>query len=253
MCCFSRPIIHVSRTNIFARTAPGGRQLLAYEMSLRAAEDLAMILPLPVAPGAGEDAVSFIDLSGYPKLFGDLAAAFPEPVVQAGPVPRGLVDLAKTLPVVAVGSFEASFVPTAGDFARLDARFRLPTEVWSLFPGYERFGFAVFKLKRGEHRVHPMAFSFPTARPEALFFPTVHIHDGAVHAEARFDHSLFCQWRGPLQTNPLDAKTGWRRSFRPAREYVNVEKSKGLIDPDDVLLQRRLQGSLPNRDIYLEA
>jgi hypothetical protein len=47
MCCFSRPVIDVSRTNIFARAAPEGRQYLADAMTLRAAEDLAMILPLP--------------------------------------------------------------------------------------------------------------------------------------------------------------------------------------------------------------
>ena len=53
MCCFSRPVDSVSATNIFARSGAGGRQLIAYSMTLRAGEDLAMILPLPIKPGSG--------------------------------------------------------------------------------------------------------------------------------------------------------------------------------------------------------
>jgi hypothetical protein len=36
MCCFSRPVIVVSATNIFARPAEGGRQFLIYSMNLKA-------------------------------------------------------------------------------------------------------------------------------------------------------------------------------------------------------------------------
>ncbi len=50
MCCFSRPVISVSQTRIFARSAEQGRQLLIYQMALNANQDLAMILPLPVPP-----------------------------------------------------------------------------------------------------------------------------------------------------------------------------------------------------------
>jgi hypothetical protein len=42
-------------------------------MQYRAAGELAMILPLPVPPGCGEDAVRFIDLSGHASFFADLA------------------------------------------------------------------------------------------------------------------------------------------------------------------------------------
>ena len=62
MCCFSKPVTHVSGTSIFARTAEAGRQFLVYSMSIEAKEDLAMVLPLPVKLGSDEKGVSFIDL-----------------------------------------------------------------------------------------------------------------------------------------------------------------------------------------------
>jgi len=193
MCCFSRPVQSVSATHIFARAGADGRQFLVYSMTLRTKEELAMVLPLPVKPGSGEKAVSFIDLKDYPDFFADLRKGFPEPLAQ--PTPGKTRSLGATpdekLEVVTVGNFEASFVPTIADFARLDERFRLPPGTWEKLPAYRDHGFAVFKLKSGEAKIHPMAFSFPRANPAELFFPTVHIHDGKVHERAKFDHVLY--------------------------------------------------------------
>ena len=72
MCCFSRPVISVSATNIFARAGEEGRQFLVYSMSIQAETDLAMILPLPVKQPAGEKDVMFIDLKGYADFFKDM-------------------------------------------------------------------------------------------------------------------------------------------------------------------------------------
>ena len=41
--------------------------------------------------------------------------------------------------------------------------------------------------------MHPMAMEFNTRHPDTLFFPTLHIHDGAVHAEEDYDHTLYFQ------------------------------------------------------------
>ena len=79
MCCFSRPVISVSGTNIFARATSPERQALVYSMVLNAREELAMILPIPVRLRSGEKAVRFINLEGYPDFFQDLEKAFPEP------------------------------------------------------------------------------------------------------------------------------------------------------------------------------
>ena len=126
MCCFSRPVQAVSATNIFARPGENGRQLLAYSMTLRAKEDLAMILPLPA--GSGEQAVTFINLNHYAGFFTDLRSGFPLPVAEAESLTTRSAHI--ELEVIQVGDFEASYVPTVADFSRLDERFRLPPETW---------------------------------------------------------------------------------------------------------------------------
>lgn len=251
MCCFSRPVRHVGATRIFARLTSAGRQALVYEMTIKADEDLAMVLPLPVPPGPAEDAVMFADLSGYPKFFEDLRKGFPVPpsrgpalgAEHAGP------PAAKALPVVVVGSFEASFVPRIEDFARLDERFRMPSGVWDRLPGYRAYGFAVFKLTKGEKRIHPMAFTFPAADPGRLFFPTVHVHDGEVRPKAGFDHELYAQ-AGPGDAKPY--LRGFEESPKSASEFVDVAKAKDLIAPDRHAYLKTLTGLLPNEDTWVK-
>jgi hypothetical protein len=148
------------------------------------------------------------------------------------------------LEVVQVGSFEASFVPTVNDFSRLDERFRLPANTWAQLPGYSDHGFAVFKLKSGNAKVHPMAFSFPRRDPNALFFPTVHIHDGKVHPKADFDHALYCQ----PSANAQPEIHGWEESYANACRFMQVDKAKGLILADQHCYRKELRGRLPNRD-----
>src|SRR5678816_3478262 len=195
MCMFSRNVRFVGGTKIFAKRS-GARQSLAYAMSVEMDEALAMVLPLPVPPSPPEDAVEFVDLKGYPKLFDDLANAFPVAAV-AGAYSQSLSrepPVKRALVVHDVGDFVASFVPTRKDFARLDARFRLDDGVFDRLPQYADWGFAVFQLKASKNRqdVHPMAFSFPS-REDGIFFPTVHVHHGQVEPEANFDHMLYCQ------------------------------------------------------------
>jgi hypothetical protein len=249
MCCFSRPVQSVSATHIFARSGAEGRQFLVYSMTLKTKEDLAMVLPLPVKPGSGEKAVTFIDLKDYPEFFTDMRKGFPEMMqVPGGTVTRRLgTPPPGKLAVVAVGNLEASFVPTVADFSRLDERFRLPPGTWDKLPAYRDHGFAVFKLKSGEAKIHPMAFSFPRTRPWELFFPTVHIHDGKVHERAKFDHVLYCQRGAVDQFNLLD----WEESFRPAAAFMRLNKAQGILDGGEHCYRRVLAGTLPHRDTVL--
>jgi hypothetical protein len=80
--------------------------------------------------------------------------------------------------VIAGGVLDASFVPALSDFERLDSRIRLRDSVWKQLPMDCDCGFAVFQLRAGNSRIHPMASSFKTRSPRALFFPTAHVHDG---------------------------------------------------------------------------
>ncbi len=247
MCCFSGRVQSVTGTKIFARAAGkrDARQFLVYEMTFAAADDLAMILPLPVPPRPREDAVRFVALDGYRELFEDLKKGFPEEVSRGNGLAMGFAPqpvAGKRLAVVEVGDFEASFVPTLDDFDRLDARFVIPRATWDAVPAYHDFGFAVFKLKRGRRAVHPMAFTFPRRDPSRLFFPTVHIHDGVVHETAAFDHALYCQ---------RDAPFDWRASTGAARDFVDASRAKGIVDGAAPVYLRELRGAFLNEDVYV--
>lgn len=251
MCCFSKNVTSVSSTKIFARLLPNKRQALIYSMLLDTPDDVAMILPIPVAAGSGEDAVEFHALDAYPEVFTHLEALFPKrPIATRESMPAaGGEPKSKPLKVVEVGSFNASFVPTVKDFGRLDEQFRLPDAVWSKIGAYSKYGFAVFKLRKGNSKVHPMAFDFPTALEGKLFFPTVHIHDGAVHARAEFDHILYAQ---PGHDRGVDIHQ-WEESEALASREVSIQRAKGLVAGSAHVYKRRMFGKLKNEDVIVAA
>lgn len=257
MCCFSvaRPVgwlarwrtprVHVSRTNLFARRIAPGVQALAYGMDLTTTRELAMVLPLPVAPGTDEAGVTFVDLSAHPRMFDELAQLFALPAPQAkraGPISRS----APPLPVHAVGAFVASYVPTRAAFARLDPRFRIPEVLFDAVPHYADHGFAVFQLAPGKVTVHPMALRFPTRAPDRLFFPTVHVHDGRFHTRAAFDHALYYQTPGPtVGAGPAPRDADASSVLAPTITYA------GLVSPGQPVLRRTLRATLPNADTWI--
>ena len=247
MCCFSKSVKMVADTNIFARAGEKGRQFLVYSMKVTADEPLAMILPIPTPKASAEDAVTFINLEKYPNFFDEMETGFPERTKNG----RGLglsLDAAggEKLKVVAVGSFVASFVPAQKDFARLDEQFKLPGNVWDKLPQYKDWGFAVFQLKKGEQKVHPMAFEFPRANPKHLFFPTVHIHDGTVKSKAKFDHMLFCQFTAG-ETEPH-----WEESPQPADFFMKkLDEAKGIVAGKAHVYRKIMKGMLKNEDVLV--
>lgn len=245
MCCFSGAVNAVTNTNIFARLTGADAQYLVYEMTVDAPAELAMILPLPVPKNSPEEAVRFLNLEAYPEFFRDLNRAFPVWLTRS--FSAGPARVAAPLRVVSVGSFDASFIPSQADFARLDARFRLPDQVWQKLPVYEDYGFAVFQLKPGAMTVHPMAFTFPTKEPDRLFFPTIHIHDARVHRKAKFDHSLYCQ-----TVNDPPRPWRWERSKDSLASFVALKKTQGILDPARACYKLRLQGAYKNQDVWLE-
>ena len=248
MCCFSKPVKLVADTNIFARAGEQGRQFLVYSMTVGAPEDLAMILPIPVPTNSKEDAVKFLNLEKYPEFFADLRSGFPVPLPKEARNSRGLPTKAEPPPLkkVEVGSFVASFVPAIKDFSRLDAEFRLPTDVWDKLPQYKDWGFAVFQLKKGEKKIHPMAFDFPRRDPMFLFFPTVHIHDGSVPEKAKFDHMLFCQLSGG------EMVSDWEESTQHAESFVKkLGEAKGIVEAKAHVYRKTMRGMLKNQDTVI--
>ena len=248
MCCFSGPVSSVTNTRLFARWLPEAkppRQLIAYQMHYRAKREVAMLLPLPVPKNSPEDAVKFLDIHKVPELFERLEKLYAQGKISLSPAPESYGGRSNTLEIVKVGSFEASFVPGQADFSRLDARFRIQDTVWKKLPQYEDWGFAVFKLRKDATTVHPIGFSFPNVQPrQGLFFPTVHIHDGKVHSEEEFNHTLYCQtpsgYHGPK---------GWEESEKLPASLGKLEDA-GLLDRTGHVYRRSLSGILPNQDTY---
>lgn len=258
MCCFSgsRAEVEVANTRIYAQRR-GDRQLLVYDMRVRAAEPVAMVLPLHVVPGSGEGALRFIDLSDCPRLFDELEQGFAEPLTR-GPARQAAPA---TLKVEKVGAFEASYVPTLADFGRLDPRFRIDDALWRRLAGYRRAGFAVFKLRAGEQRVHPMALEYAARWPEWLYFPTVHIHDGTLEESADFDHSLYFQGYDLAAVDgtyfSVDRRLGNERGVAGecsdglVQKYVKGPRAAELFDLRRPIFRLRMKDRLGNDDMWV--
>ena len=219
-------------------------------MSALLPTDMAMVLPLPVDRGC-DGVVEFLDLSDCPNFFFLIGKAFVSPwehLMRVFPL-VAFLGVSGRLPVVNVGAFEATHVPSLEDFARLDPRFRLDSKVWEQLPQYHDYAFAVFKLRSGEGEVHPMGIRFATRLKNQLFFPTVHVHDEQVHLEERFGHQLFCQ-----SSTDVTRHEDWKRSYwnlggdipRSTRLHsLLVRNARGYV--------RKVYGIQPNRDIIIGA
>jgi hypothetical protein len=254
MCCFSSNTT-VSGTRIFARMTRPDAQVLVYQMSYTATAEAAMILPLPVTPPAHDGSVRWKSLKEHASFFAALAAGFPEPEPSISILRSKSAAVAADAPLAVheVGDFIASFVPAMGDFDRLDPRFSIRKDVWSKIPAYVDYGFAVFQLKALSGTPHPIAFEFDTRLRDTLFFPTVHIHDGTVHAEDAFDHMLYLQearfdakvggYRGPDQA---DSSTTFVRSKETAAAFADV--GAGVVDGGLLVHRKRIAGIHPNTD-----
>ena len=248
MCIFSGDVRSVSATRIFARATDDGRPCLVYSMTVELDREVAMVLPVPIARGdARDDALTFIDLSGYPDLFEELDAGFAQP--QAMSI-GSLLGLKTRQPLVVhqVGAFVASYVPSIADLERLDARFRVPRAVFEA-QSYADWAFAVFQLERAgaARTIHPMAFVFPTRRPGALFFPDAARPQGR---EGRADREVRSRVVLPAREATEDP-AGTRRSCRSGSSRLPNVVARGVLDPDaPVHRQLHLHGELPNADHF---
>ncbi len=247
MCIMSGHVKSVSSTRIFVGRVDKRIHATVYQMVVATDRPVAMILPVPVQEGSGEDAVEFVSLEGYPGFFDDMDALFGEDDGDDYYRSRGMPTKSAPLKVHSVGSFDASYVPGIGQFGRLDPMFRLPPQVWQQLPDYSRFGFAVFQLKPGRHQqVHPMAYRYSADRPDRLFFPTVHLHDGEnVPRSAHFDHDLYVQ---PANPDRLGSSLHWDDTLDELPDGIDQRLSRGLVRPDRPIFRRTLQGFLRNTD-----
>lgn len=250
MCIFSSEVESVSKTEIFARRSGTEKQFLVYRMNYEANQELAMILPLPTPPTSPDDAVRFIDLSGYPEFFKDMNIGF-ETFDDVGSRGMSRSTSKSILEVQEVGNFEASFVPKLQDFERLDSRFCLPENTWDWLPQCHNYGFAVFKLKPGNFAAHPMAFEFPTRIKKILFFPTVHVHDAKVAPFAYFDHTLYLQSQNFVRNSGWEASNISAEEQVLAEEFVEIDRTEKIVDGKMAIHRRSIKGKNPNVDIWV--
>jgi hypothetical protein len=103
----------------------------------------------------------------------------------------------------------------------------------------------VFQLgpNRVAAHVHPMAFEFPTRQPSWMFFPTVHVHDGAVHPTATFAHRLYAQG--------VERETAFQISHGVASTFVTAYATGGVIAADQRVSMRELMGTYSNQDSWV--
>ncbi|NUP14052.1 MAG: hypothetical protein HOW73_49095 [Polyangiaceae bacterium] len=223
-----------------------GWQQLVYEMQLATARDVAMVLPLPTAEDESPQ-LEFISLSEYPDFFRDLDRCFPAPapVAVSAAVAASAGGNVKVIPV---GSFNASFLPSQRDFDRLDPRFRLNRDILAVLPQYARYSFAIFQLRSGEHQIHPMALRFRTRDSTTLFFPTLHVHDAAIHESAHFDHELYAQ--GGFGADWVRGAHA-PRSTMDFGNFLVADRTRGLVQPDAAVFKGTLFGELPNVDHWV--
>lgn len=123
MCLFTSGVTDVSDTRIFVRKEGARRQILAYQMTLQADDELAMVLPLPVGERDESSALEFINMEKCERFFDTIAsllAIWEDDDVSFGsslgsdapPVTRPVLEVHR------VGDYEASFVPSIADFSR---------------------------------------------------------------------------------------------------------------------------------------
>jgi hypothetical protein len=244
MCIFSGKINEVTNTCIFARMTSPNVQAIVYQMAMDAPQDVAMILPIPVIPGAKETDLRFINLKTYSHFFSSLDRGFSsgDPFATLGPDED-------SLQVHQVGSYIASFAPNMDSLGKLDRRFQLPAGILEKAGPYADYGFAVFQYKPGKQKIHPMALVFATRFADRLYFPTVHIHDGEVHEKEKFDHKLYCQ----LQGFGGRAMLNWEESSSNAVVFAQAGLSQGILNPATHVYRLAMRGEFENKDQWAKA
>lgn len=242
MCIFSGRVDDVSSTRIFCTTLTGGRQATVYQMQADIPGEVAMILPVPVKPDTD---LEFVNLENYPNFFRDMDRLFDSPDKSRGRG-VGVASAGGKLPVVDVGLYEASFVPNFASFLKLDERFRLASDLWQWLPDYSGFAFVVFQLKKapGKRQYHPMAYKFTPQNPREMFFPTTHVHNGAVPSKADYDHKLYYQHSDLFGAGSASVFTS--QTYRTA-DYMKLDLAEGLLT-ERPISRLAISGHLPNQD-----
>ena len=68
-----------------------------------------------------------------------------------------------------------------------------------------------------------------------------------MHAEAEFDHALYCQTTGGERL-PMNA---WVESLRLAGQFLKIDQTQGIVDAESHCHLRTIRGRQKNEDILV--
>jgi hypothetical protein len=238
MCIISKPVQSVSKTQIFAMPVPGERQLTVYKNHVSSREENLMILPVPYP-----DTIEFHTNPFLLDIFTDLHRSLYWTSESRNEMPNAWTRSATMLPVMKIGSYRVSVVPSAEEFNRLDPSvFAFPYDLQELLNSYSPlFGFVCCRLNAGGHEYEPLAYTHKQLYTNELFLPTRHYHPNDFGIDADWDHEIYtlrtyqdahrCDGV-PKQKNHLD-RLSQLYPVHPA-EPVHCWKKVGLWDNVDI-------------------
>jgi hypothetical protein len=239
MCIITGYVESVKGTKIFAMPASdhSDRQLVVYKNEVASIAENLMILPVPYP-----DTIQFERVSKI--LFKHLEQSMIKQkryMLEIGCMTRSV------LPVLSIGSYRVSIVPTVDAFSRLDSRiFSLPPDLEHLMGmkySHLPFGFLCCVLKAGVQDYEPLAYSHKMWKPNMLFIPTLHYHPGEDSVKADWDHEVYTLRTGK-EANHCD---GW-----PAPQNKLRTLPKGFeVDPQEPVHCWMKEGVWDNIDLEL--
>ena len=209
-----------------------------------------MILPVP-----NPHSVEFINLSKYAKFFDDCDASFqklPERSLHLY-ASRSVASASYDSPlrVFNVGSYKVSIVPRVSEFSRLDpSHFSIDVDVPNtLHRLYDStFGFLVCKLREGNHKYHPFAYTHYIHENGKLFVPTYHYHSHdygySNHKDADWDHNIYSV-RTDLEPSSNYMFRGYKLDFDKLPAFLKWIKEYKMIK------LVRHGSHYPNKDMWL--
>lgn len=279
MCIITGPVRSVQQTKIFVMPSTDihmegegqeQRQLTVYKNNVHTVSENMMILPVP-----WPETVRFEEefMKTYPTLFTDLEKSlyrFSSPTqTQTLSFTRSAVST--PLPVLKVGSYEVSVVPSAKELSNLNTSvFSLSPELKGLLAAHYSapFGFLCCKLRAGLQSYEPLAYSHRRWKQTSLFVPTMHYHAhvevasrdvlgysyfgevssasglAAVEKDPEWDHSIYSMYTessyshasltDSLEGNALDAKRFPRGFEIGQHDQVRCWEKKGVWKNVDV-------------------
>lgn len=188
MCIISKPVQSVSKTQIFAMPTLGERQLTVYKNHVSSPGENLMILPVPYP-----ETLHFETHTLFLDIFTDLHSSLYWTSQDRDEMPHAWTRSATILPVMEIGSYRVSVVPSVNEFNRLDPSvFSFPYELQELLSSYSPvFGFVCCQLKAGGHEYEPLAYTHRQLYKHSLFLPTRHYHPNDFGIDADWDHEIY--------------------------------------------------------------